>query len=173
MEEMGAHYAAAIRTVQRRGPYTLAGFSFGAWMSFEIARHFEAAGEVRSALMGNWAPLWFLAVVSCYTPRAHAPLCCVSRLQDVDLVVMMDAFPIVKHQANVVNTDTLVIIELLQGAKKAKPFLDAHGPCLPRESLVFPVFSRFSYFVFFNPIPKKKIPTCLRVCMCAIRCQAV
>jgi thioesterase domain-containing protein len=42
---MAAHYATAIRKVQRRGPYFLAGWSFGGLVAFEMAQQLIAAGE--------------------------------------------------------------------------------------------------------------------------------
>ena len=36
--EMAAHYVAAIRTVQPRGPYLLGGWSLGGNLAFEVAR---------------------------------------------------------------------------------------------------------------------------------------
>ncbi len=43
--EMAAAYCAAIRTVQPHGPYTLAGYSGGGVIAFEMARQFLACGE--------------------------------------------------------------------------------------------------------------------------------
>jgi acyl-CoA synthetase (AMP-forming)/AMP-acid ligase II/thioesterase domain-containing protein len=45
MREMVATYAQAIRVRQPRGPYALAGYSFGAPVAFEIAKLLEAQGE--------------------------------------------------------------------------------------------------------------------------------
>ncbi|MDX2236200.1 MAG: beta-ketoacyl synthase N-terminal-like domain-containing protein [Hyphomonadaceae bacterium] len=43
--EMAAAYCAAIRTVQPHGPYTLAGYSGGGVIAFEMARQLRACGE--------------------------------------------------------------------------------------------------------------------------------
>jgi acetoacetyl-CoA synthetase len=45
VEEMAATYVDSIRTVQRRGPYLLAGYSFGGLVAFEMARRLRAAGD--------------------------------------------------------------------------------------------------------------------------------
>ncbi|ATQ43282.1 acetoacetate--CoA ligase [Caulobacter mirabilis] len=45
VEAMATDYVAAIRTVQPKGPYRLAGFSFGGLAAFEMARRLEAMGE--------------------------------------------------------------------------------------------------------------------------------
>ena len=48
IEDMAAHYIAAIRGQNPTGPYALAGFSFGGLIAFEMARQLLAAGhEVR------------------------------------------------------------------------------------------------------------------------------
>jgi amino acid adenylation domain-containing protein len=51
VEEMAAHYIREIRTVQPAGPYFLGGFCVGAYIAFEMARQFEAAGQ-RVAFLG-------------------------------------------------------------------------------------------------------------------------
>lgn len=45
VEQMAARYLQAIRRVQPRGPYCLAGYCFGALVAFEMARQLHAAGE--------------------------------------------------------------------------------------------------------------------------------
>jgi acyl transferase domain-containing protein/thioesterase domain-containing protein len=45
IEDMAATYNAAIRTVQPHGPYYLGGWSFGAFVAFEMARQLAADGE--------------------------------------------------------------------------------------------------------------------------------
>ncbi len=45
VESMAANYLAAIRQVQPRGPYHLAGYSFGGILVFEMAQQLRAAGE--------------------------------------------------------------------------------------------------------------------------------
>jgi thioesterase domain-containing protein len=42
---MAAHYLGEIRTVQPRGPYTLAAMCFGVSIAFEIAQQLRAGGE--------------------------------------------------------------------------------------------------------------------------------
>lgn len=42
---LAEQYLAAIRTVRPAGPYVLAGYSFGAYVAFEIAQRLVAAGE--------------------------------------------------------------------------------------------------------------------------------
>jgi thioesterase domain-containing protein len=49
--EMAASYIAAIRTVRPHGPYLIAGFSFGGWAAWEMARQLDAAGEDVHLLM--------------------------------------------------------------------------------------------------------------------------
>jgi acyl-CoA synthetase (AMP-forming)/AMP-acid ligase II/thioesterase domain-containing protein len=50
-EEMIASYTVAIRARQPRGPYALAGYSFGAAVAFEVAKALERSGE-RVAFIG-------------------------------------------------------------------------------------------------------------------------
>ena len=52
LKEMVRCYTAAIRRRQPRGPYALAGYSFGAPVAFEIARLLEQQGE-RVAFLGS------------------------------------------------------------------------------------------------------------------------
>ncbi|MES2826911.1 MAG: amino acid adenylation domain-containing protein [Bacteroidota bacterium] len=44
IEDMAAHYIAAIRAQNPNGPYALAGYSFGGVIAFEMARQLEAIG---------------------------------------------------------------------------------------------------------------------------------
>ena len=45
MEELAAHYVAALRTRQPKGPYALGGSSFGGLVAWEMAQQLESAGE--------------------------------------------------------------------------------------------------------------------------------
>jgi amino acid adenylation domain-containing protein len=45
VEEMAAHYVAAITAANPSGPYALAGYSFGGIIAFEMARQLTAAGR--------------------------------------------------------------------------------------------------------------------------------
>lgn len=45
VEEMAAHYIAAVRRVQPNGPYLLGGNCFGGLIAFEMARQLRAAGD--------------------------------------------------------------------------------------------------------------------------------
>lgn len=45
VEDMAAQYVRDIRTVQSRGPYLLAGFSFGGLVAFEMAQQLHAQGQ--------------------------------------------------------------------------------------------------------------------------------
>ncbi|HYM74921.1 MAG TPA: SDR family NAD(P)-dependent oxidoreductase [Candidatus Dormibacteraeota bacterium] len=51
VEEMAAYYLSEIRSVQPHGPYCLAGYSFGGYVTFEMAQQLHAAGE-SVALLG-------------------------------------------------------------------------------------------------------------------------
>jgi AMP-binding enzyme/thioesterase superfamily protein/phosphopantetheine binding protein len=50
VEEMAEHYIREIRTVQPKGPYSLAGFCFGAILAFEMAQQLRAQGQQVSLL---------------------------------------------------------------------------------------------------------------------------
>ena len=50
VEDMAAHYVQAMQSVQRKGPYKLAGWSFGGVLAFEMARQLHAQGEDVSLL---------------------------------------------------------------------------------------------------------------------------
>jgi amino acid adenylation domain-containing protein len=57
VEAMASLYLAALRGVQPRGPYALAGWSFGGLVAFEMARLLEAEGEeTRLILLDTEAP---------------------------------------------------------------------------------------------------------------------
>ena len=45
VEEMAAYYLQEMRTLQIKGPYHLAGYSFGGVVAFEMARQLQADGE--------------------------------------------------------------------------------------------------------------------------------
>ncbi|MFF4426424.1 amino acid adenylation domain-containing protein [Streptomyces sp. NPDC001549] len=45
VEELADSYLTALRTVQPHGPYSIAGWSFGGFVAFEIARRLRAADE--------------------------------------------------------------------------------------------------------------------------------
>jgi thioesterase domain-containing protein len=45
VEELAAHYVTLIRTIQPRGPYQLAGISFGGVLAFEVAQQLSRAGQ--------------------------------------------------------------------------------------------------------------------------------
>ncbi|PYK39721.1 MAG: hypothetical protein DME60_09285 [Verrucomicrobia bacterium] len=54
VEEMAIHYLREIRTVQRKGPYFLAGYCFGGMIAYEMARILKTQGqEVASLVMFN------------------------------------------------------------------------------------------------------------------------
>lgn len=56
VQDMAAGYVAAVRAVQPRGPYRLAGWSFGGLVAFEMARQLAEAGEGASHLflLDSW-----------------------------------------------------------------------------------------------------------------------
>ena len=56
IEDMAADYVTAVRSVQARGPYLLAGWSFGASVAFEMIRILEREGETVSLLIMIDAP---------------------------------------------------------------------------------------------------------------------
>jgi amino acid adenylation domain-containing protein len=45
MEEMAAHYAREIRSLQPEGPYHLAGFSLGGWIAYAVAQELRGGGQ--------------------------------------------------------------------------------------------------------------------------------
>jgi amino acid adenylation domain-containing protein len=47
VEEIAAHYVAGMREFQTRGPYYLAGWSYGGIVAFEMARQMRLAGETQ------------------------------------------------------------------------------------------------------------------------------
>lgn len=58
VEEMAAHYVAALRTARPDGPYVLIGYSMGGSVAYEMARQLRAAGADVSglALLDTWRP---------------------------------------------------------------------------------------------------------------------
>ena len=58
IEDMAGHYIREIQSVQPRGPYFLAGYSFGALVAFEIACQLKSQGEEIGllALLDNVSP---------------------------------------------------------------------------------------------------------------------
>ena len=65
IEEMAAHYVSLITEFQPEGPYLLAGWCFGGFVAFEMARQLKAAGK-SVALLGFietpslYPPIWYL-----------------------------------------------------------------------------------------------------------------
>src|SRR5262249_4772225 len=57
--EMAAAYLKDVRALRPRGPYRLAGLSFGGLVAFEMACQLEAAGEEVDllAILDTWVPL--------------------------------------------------------------------------------------------------------------------
>jgi len=45
VEDMAAYYLREVKKVQPRGPYCMAGYSFGGYIAFEIAQQLRATGE--------------------------------------------------------------------------------------------------------------------------------
>jgi amino acid adenylation domain-containing protein len=60
VEEIAADYVAAVCKVQSKGPYILAGWSFGGTVAFEMARILERAGETVPFLIMIDAPSPFV-----------------------------------------------------------------------------------------------------------------
>jgi amino acid adenylation domain-containing protein len=45
MEQMAAHYAKEIRSLQPEGPYHLAGYSLGGWIAYAVAQELRQSGQ--------------------------------------------------------------------------------------------------------------------------------
>lgn len=56
--ELAAFYVNIIRKVQRKGPYNIAGYSFGACVGFEIALQLESAGEKVVLTLIDGSPMY-------------------------------------------------------------------------------------------------------------------
>lgn len=78
LEEMGADYAAEIRSVQPAGPYLLLGWSLGGLIAFETARQLAEAGE----------PIGLLAVIDAGMVRPDQKFS-----EDDFLPMLMQLFP--------------------------------------------------------------------------------
>lgn len=52
LEDIAAHHVAALRQVQRNGPYLLGGWSYGAMVAHEMTRLLESIGESVELLLG-------------------------------------------------------------------------------------------------------------------------
>ena len=50
IEDMAAHYIKAMQTVQPQGPYILGGWSFGAYVAFEMAQQLQQNGQTVALL---------------------------------------------------------------------------------------------------------------------------
>ncbi len=61
VERLAAHYLNDLRTVQPRGPYSIAGWSFGALVAYEMGVQLQAAGEQAAyiGLIDEVAPLTY------------------------------------------------------------------------------------------------------------------
>ena len=58
LEDMAAYYVAAVRAVQRRGPYVFVGVCYGALLVFEMVRQLGTTGEtVELAVLVNNSPI--------------------------------------------------------------------------------------------------------------------
>jgi len=66
LPDLAAYYVKQIKTVQKTGPYTIAGYSFGASVAFEMVSFLETAGEKATLVMLDGSPKY----VSWYT-EAH------------------------------------------------------------------------------------------------------
>lgn len=63
LTDLAKYYITQIKTVQKTGPYTIAGYSFGASVAFEMVLVLEAAGEKATLVMLDGSPKY----VSWYT----------------------------------------------------------------------------------------------------------
>lgn len=63
LTDLAVFYVKQIKTVQKTGPYTIAGYSFGASVAFEMVGYLEAAGEKATLVMLDGSPKY----VSWYT----------------------------------------------------------------------------------------------------------
>lgn len=91
LEEMASDYVKAIRSVQPRGPYCLAGWSFGGVVAFEMARQLEAHGEEVGllALMDAMAPG---ALPEVGGPKEHDDASIMAHLFGLDLKLGEEVF---------------------------------------------------------------------------------
>lgn len=58
IEAMAAEYIAAIKTVQKEGPFLLGGWSMGGLVAYEMARQLKERGETTAALVLMDTKLW-------------------------------------------------------------------------------------------------------------------
>lgn len=56
IEELAAFYVAKIKTVQHKGPYAIAGYSFGALIAFVMVTQLESSNESAKLVMLDGAP---------------------------------------------------------------------------------------------------------------------
>jgi len=71
MDEITDAYLAALKTVQSEGPYTVAGYSAGGVIAYELTRKLEASGQqVQLALLDTWT---FAAMRELSGTMAFAP----------------------------------------------------------------------------------------------------
>lgn len=63
LADLAKFYVTQIKTVQKTGPYTIAGYSFGASVAFEMVSFLEAVGEKATLVMLDGSPKY----VSWYT----------------------------------------------------------------------------------------------------------
>ncbi len=71
IEDMADHYVREIRKIQPRGPYAVAGFSFGGQVAFEMAQQIRAGGE----------PVELLALLDAPMHRRYLPRTVVVRFR--------------------------------------------------------------------------------------------
>lgn len=45
MDEMASNYTSAVKHTQPKGPYAIAGYSYGGVVAFEVAKRLEAMGD--------------------------------------------------------------------------------------------------------------------------------
>lgn len=68
--ELAAFYLTKVKTIQPKGPYYMAGYSFGASVAFEVASQIEKSGEkVNSLVMLDGSHSYVTAQVSSYASR--------------------------------------------------------------------------------------------------------
>lgn len=85
VEEMGAEYVEAVRRIQPRGPYAVAGWSAGGVVAYEMAQQLRASGEeVRLLAIIDSGILYAFAVMTTVFPKEELGLFDTLRLPAVE-----------------------------------------------------------------------------------------
>lgn len=70
LADLAEYWVERIRSIQKTGPYIIAGYSYGASMAFEIGTLLEEAGEMVTVVMFDGSPKYSLRYIELYRQKS-------------------------------------------------------------------------------------------------------